>query len=193
MHRLDVDAQVRSEVPGGADVCGQVAGRERCTAPVVDVHPVVVRQELVAVERGVGICDRPTTCVRARPLRRRGSGRRVPRRRHRCRRGRTDARRDPVVGVDFDDAEQLDAECLGPLVAARYADTSECEALPAGRDDGRLEFLAPTSATARIFAICGISTAVGSRRSPPGDDRHCKCRRPSSPPWRPSRGPRSTC
>ena len=29
MHSLDVDADVRREVPRGTDVCGQVAGRER--------------------------------------------------------------------------------------------------------------------------------------------------------------------
>ena len=32
---------------------------------------------------------------------------------------------------------------------------------------------------------------VGSRRSPPDGDRRWKCRRPISPPWRPSRRPRS--
>ena len=47
-----------------------------------------------------------------------------------------DARRDPVVGVDLDDAEHLGVERLGPLVAARETDTTEDEALPAGRDDG---------------------------------------------------------
>ncbi len=30
-----------------------------------------------------------------------------------------DTRRDPVVGVDLDDAEHLGVERLGPLVAAR--------------------------------------------------------------------------
>ena len=48
-----------------------------------------------------------------------------------------DERRDPVVGVDLDDAEHLGVERLGPLVAARQADTTEGEALPAGRNDGR--------------------------------------------------------
>ena len=43
---------------------------------------------------------------------------------------------DPVVGVDLDDAEHLGVERLGPLVSAREADTTEGEALPAGRDDG---------------------------------------------------------
>ena len=43
--------------------------------------------------------------------------------------------RDPVVGVDLDDVERLDVERLGSLVAARQADTTEREALPAGRND----------------------------------------------------------
>ena len=52
-------------------------------------------------------------------------------------RSNSDERRDPVVGVDLDDAEHLGVERLGPLVAARVAGTTEDEALPAGRDDGR--------------------------------------------------------
>ena len=36
MHRLDLDAEVWREVPNGVDGRGQVAGRERCTSPVVD-------------------------------------------------------------------------------------------------------------------------------------------------------------
>ena len=47
-----------------------------------------------------------------------------------------DACRDPLVGVDLDDAQDLGVERLGPLVSARVADTSEDEALPADRDDG---------------------------------------------------------
>ena len=40
MHSLDVDAEVRREVPRGTDVCSHVAGREPDPSPVVDVHPV---------------------------------------------------------------------------------------------------------------------------------------------------------
>ena len=40
MHSLDVDDDVRCEVPRGTHVCGQVAGRERSRSPVIDVHPV---------------------------------------------------------------------------------------------------------------------------------------------------------
>ena len=46
-----------------------------------------------------------------------------------------DVRRDPLVGVDLGDAEDLGVECLGPLVSARVADTAEGEALPADRKD----------------------------------------------------------
>ena len=45
--------------------------------------------------------------ARTRPLHRRGSGLRVPRRRRRCRRCRTPARRDPLIGVDLADVEDL--------------------------------------------------------------------------------------
>ncbi len=48
-----------------------------------------------------------------------------------------DACRDPLVGVDLDDAERLGVERLGSLVAAREATTTEDEALAAGRNDGR--------------------------------------------------------
>ena len=48
-----------------------------------------------------------------------------------------DDRRDPVVGVDLDEGEHLGVERLGSLVAARSTRTSEDEALPAGRNDGR--------------------------------------------------------
>ena len=52
-----------------------------------------------------------------------------------------DACRDPLVGVDLDDAERLGAECFGPLVSAREAVTTEGEALAAGRNDGRRHLL----------------------------------------------------
>ena len=58
MHSLDVDTEVRREVPRGTDVCGHVTGRERDPAPVVDVHPVRRRRgKLVPVERGVAARD----------------------------------------------------------------------------------------------------------------------------------------
>ncbi len=46
-------------------------------------------------------------------------------------------RHDPVVGVDLDDVDELDVECLGPLVSTREARTTKDEAFPAGRNDGR--------------------------------------------------------
>ncbi len=64
-----------------------------------------------------------------------------------------DARRDPLVGVDLDDAEHLGVERLGPLVAARVTDATEGEALAAGRNDVDVMFVTPTSAIARKFAI----------------------------------------
>ena len=73
---------------------------------------------------------------------------------------------DPLVGVDLDDAEHLGVERLGSLIAAD-TDTNEGEALPAGRNDGRRHVVTPRSATARMFAICGISTVSDSRAHDP--------------------------
>ena len=88
--------------------------------------------------------------------------------------------------------KDLDVERLGPLVAARDADTKEGEALAAGRDDGRRHIRDPDVGDrpqVRDHGIPAVSepgihhpTAIVVRR----------CRRPTSPPSRPSRGPRST-
>ena len=82
-----------------------VAGLERCAPPVVDGHQADVARELVPVERGVGLGnDRPRVRVGG------------------CLAGEVsgvefldgsvdvvgvedDLRRDPIVGVDFDDDE----------------------------------------------------------------------------------------
>ena len=40
MDRLDVGSEVWREVPEGREAGDQVFGRERCTSPVVDVHPI---------------------------------------------------------------------------------------------------------------------------------------------------------
>ena len=80
----------------------------------VDVDPVGRGQrQLVSVDRRVAARDTPTMCARGRPLRRRVSGIEL------CDGGlevvevEHDDRRDPVVGVDLDDAEQIDEEPLG--------------------------------------------------------------------------------
>ena len=40
MHDFDVDMDVRHVVKQVVDVGGHLAGRERCSAPVIDVDPV---------------------------------------------------------------------------------------------------------------------------------------------------------
>ena len=107
---------VRSHV--GADVCGQITRLDRCERPMVDVDPVRRRRgEFVSVERGVGPCDdRPCVRVGGRfagevpGVELLEGGVDVVEVEH-------DARRDPVVGVDLDDAEHLDGET--PRVADR--------------------------------------------------------------------------
>ena len=89
-----------------------------------------------------------------------------------------DERRDPVVGVDLDDAEHLGVERLGLLIAAREAGTTEGEALPAGRDDGRRQVLDPELGGRPHVRDLGIPTVSDARRSPPDGDRRWKCRRP---------------
>ena len=90
MHSLDVDGDVRCDVPRGS---GGMRPCRRARTPlpaVVDVHPVRRRREAVRAGRARRTPPRrPTTCARGRPLRRRGIGRRVPRRRRRGRRDRT--------------------------------------------------------------------------------------------------------
>ena len=56
MHRLDVDREVWSEVPHGAEGRGHGAGLERGSAPAIDCGPVR-RGKFVPVERGVGLCN----------------------------------------------------------------------------------------------------------------------------------------
>ena len=122
MHSLDVGADVLIEVQPGTDVCGQVTGCERRHAAVVDAHAVRrgLRQ-LVPADRSVGPCDdRPCVGVVGRfagevpGVEFRDGGFEVV--------GvKGDERRDPVVGVDLGDIEDIGAERIGPLVAARSA------------------------------------------------------------------------
>ena len=77
-------------------------------------------------------------------------------------------RRDPLVGVDLDDAEHLGVERLGPLVAAREAVTTEDEALPAGRNDGRrLAFVDPDVGDGPHVRDFGIPTVSDPRAHHP--------------------------
>ena len=171
MHSLDVDADVRCEVPRGADVCGHVTGRDRCHSPVVDVHPVRRRRgEFVPVERGVGLRDdRP--CVRV-------GGRfagEVP--------GveffeggvdvvevERDARRDPLVGVDLDDAEHLGVERLGSWSRSEKRIRQRARRSPRVAMTVDVMFVTPRSAMARMFAIsasrpCRMPAFTTRRRS----------------------------
>ena len=106
MHCLDVELDVRHEVPRGTDVCGQVTGRDCGHAPVVDVHPVRRRRgHLAPIERSVDPRDdRPRVRVGGRlagevsGIELLEGGVDVVGVEH-------DDRRDPLVGVDLDDVE----------------------------------------------------------------------------------------
>ena len=148
----------RREVPCGTDVCGQFAGRERHRAAVVDVHPVRCgRGEFVSVERGVGPRDdRPRVRVGGRfagevpGVEFREGGVDVVEVEH-------DARHDPFVGVDLDDAEHLGWNASAAGRGPR-ADTTEGEALPAGRNDGRRHVRDPDVGDRPHVRDLGIST-----------------------------------
>ena len=78
-------------------------------------------------------------------------------------RSNADARHDPVVGVDLDDAEDLGVERRGPLVAAREAVTTEDEALAAGRNDGRRDVRDPEVGDRPHVYDLGIPTVSDPR------------------------------
>ena len=63
------------------------------------------------------------------------------------------ARRESVVGVDFDDGQQLDAERLGTLFAARSVVRVRARRSPRVAMTNDSVFSTPTSTTARKFAI----------------------------------------
>ena len=96
----------------------------------------VVGGEFVPVERGVVLRDDRPCVARGRPLRRRGIGRRVPRRRRRCRRGRT--RRPPRSARRRRSRRCVAHRCGTPRGSPPFnRDTTKGEALPADRNDGR--------------------------------------------------------
>src|ERR1700742_2888774 len=58
MDRLDVDGEVRRQVPRGSQGCDRVTGCERCCSTVVDVDPIRCRRwELTPVQCGEDPCD----------------------------------------------------------------------------------------------------------------------------------------
>ena len=192
MHSLDVDAD-RRESHAACDVCGQVTGRERDRSSVVDVHPVRRRRgEFAPVERGVAraMTDHVCAWAAASPARYRASS--SAKAASMSSGSNDDDRHDPLVGVDLDDAEHLGVERLGPLVAGRVADTTEDEALPAGRDDGRRHIRDPDVGDRSHVRDLGISTVSDPGVHDPTAIVVVDSRRPVSPPSRPSRGPRST-
>ena len=165
MHSLDVDVDVRRDVPRGTDVCGHVTGRESRPAPVVDVYPVRCRRgEFVSVECGVVLRDdRPRVRVAGRfagevsgiEFRERGVD---------VVEVEGDVRRDPVVGVDLDDVEHIGLERCATSGA------TEGEKLTASRN--RRSRLCCRSRPRRLPAIrrCRHPDRAGSRRSRPDGD-----------------------
>ena len=156
MHGLDVDAVCRRDVLQSARMYrGQLARRDRCKRPVVDIDKVrVCRGHFVPVERGICLRDGRPTCVRARRLRRRGIGRRVPRWRRRCRRRRT--RRVPRSGCSASISTTLSTSALNSSVPIARSDPQirvRARRAPRVAMTVTAMFAVPISATARIFAM----------------------------------------
>src|ERR1700744_630197 len=134
MHRLDVDAQVRGEFTGDADVFAHVARREQCTSAVVNVEPVGP-SKFVPVERGASISDNRPRLRVSRCLAGEVSGIEFGEGGVDVVEVENDDRLYPLVGVDLVKAQRLAVEHLGRLVAGRPSETTEEKTLPASRDN----------------------------------------------------------
>ena len=120
MHGLDVDVDVGDEVlQSGTEVRNQVARRDRCKLPMIDIDTksACCTRNFVSVECRTCLRDGRPTCLRARPLRRRGIGRRVPRRQRRGRRGRTTMRATTCPAASISTMSR--SRCGKPRVAGR--------------------------------------------------------------------------
>ena len=134
--------------------------------------------------------SRSTMCARGGPPRRRGTGHRAPRTRRRCHRRRTRCWPDPFVGIDFDEGEYLGVERVGPLSLASQTSTTEDDAVPADRDDVDVTLSTRHQRCPQIVAISAF-LRVEPRRPTTRRRSSPESPRPASPPWRPSRGPRT--
>ena len=103
-----------------------------------------------------------------------------------------DDRRDPLVGVDLDDVEHLGVELPRALHRGRKHGCDEGKALPADRNDGRRDGSCSDVGDRPHVRDVGVSTVSDSRVHDPTAIVDGQCPRPVAPPWRPSRGPRST-
>ena len=104
-----------------------------------------------------------------------------------------DARRDPVVGVDFDDVRE--PRCRMPRAAGRgpRSGSREGEALPRVAMTSDVDVLRRRSRrSARNIGDCAHLDRVGPRHSRPDGDHRSTISSATSPPSRPSRGPRSS-
>ena len=135
MHGFDVDAGIRSDVPDGTNRCGQISIIDRHERSMVDVNRFRSRRgKFATIESGGDPRnDRPCVCV--------GSSFTGEVSRVEFFEGGVDVvwvnhdvRRDPIVGVDLRDEEHFDVEFL---IWAQELRTTQREAVPTDRDDGR--------------------------------------------------------
>ena len=116
MYSLDVDVQVWRDVPWRG-VCGQITGREGVPRRWSMLTQSGVVGELAPVERGEAPADdRPCARVGGR-FAGEVAGVELLEGGIEIVKVEGDVRRDPLVAVDLVDAECIDVERLGPLVA----------------------------------------------------------------------------
>ncbi len=167
-------------------------GANASRAPVIDVHPVRRdRGQFVPVERGDGPAITDHVCAYA--CRFAGE---VPASSS-SKAASMSSRSNPTRAAIRSSASISTIpsnsvwNASGPWSSTEMRTAAQREALPAGRDDGRRCSLGPDVGDGPHVRDFDISTVSESPRPPPDGDRHCKCRRPASRPWRPNRGPRS--
>jgi hypothetical protein len=144
MHSLDVDVDIRHEIPIGTDEWRHVAGRKRCRMPVIDVYPVRRRGKgLATIERGGGRRDgRPRICVLGRfacevaGFEFREGGVDVVE-------VEGDRRRDPLVAIYLNDMKGLGVERLNSLATSRVARMCEGHTLAPDRNHVRRRIREP--------------------------------------------------
>ncbi len=100
-----------------------------------------------------------------------------------------DARRDPIVGVDLDEAEHLGVELPRVRIAARERDTNEARRSPRVAMTVDVMFVTPTPRRSHVRDL-GISTVSDSGVHHPTAIVGGKVVGQYLVPWRPSRGPR---
>ena len=159
MHSLDVDAEVRREVPDGTDVsrsCHRVRKLSRAGGRC-SPSPASLRasSRRLSAAYARAMTDHVCRYVAASPARYRASS--SSKAASMSSRSNTTCADGPVVGVDLDDLEHLVMELLRPVADGERGGIED-EALPAGRDHGRRHVFGPDVGDSAHVCDFGIPT-----------------------------------